>query len=34
MGFHFGLYDVLGLLFGVAILVGIFVWFRKLVSKR
>jgi hypothetical protein len=34
MGFHFGLYDVLGLLFRVAILAGVFVLLRKLFSKQ
>ncbi len=34
MGFHFGLYDAIGLLFGIAILAGIFVLLRKLVFKR
>jgi hypothetical protein len=34
MGFHFGLYDALGLVLGVAILVGICVVLRKLLFKR
>ena len=34
MGFHFGLYDAVGLLFGIAVLVGIFVLLRKLFFKR
>jgi hypothetical protein len=33
MGFHFGLYDAIGLLVGVAILVGLFLLIRKLFSK-
>ena len=33
MGFHFGLYDLIGLLIGIAILAGIFLLLRKLISK-
>jgi hypothetical protein len=34
MGFHFGAYDAIGLLAGLAILAGIFWLVRKLVVKR